>query len=117
MARGALTVQEIGIHGGSIDEITWTAGDAVNEHEFVNDAKTLLLVKDATGSQTATVVSVEDPYGREEDDVITTAAGGTSIGGPYSKVLFNQSGGVVHVDLSAATDLYLAAVRFHPASG
>lgn len=117
MARTALTVQEIGIHGGSIDAITWTAGDATNDHEFVNDGKTLLLVKDSTGSQTVTIQSVEDPFGREEDTVITTTAGEQSIAGPFSKALFNQSDGVVHVDLATDTGISLAAVRFHPAAG
>lgn len=117
MARTAITVQTIGIHGGAINSITWSAGDAANDHEFVNDGQTLLLVKDATGSQAVTVVSVDDPFGRSEDTAITTAAGGISIAGPFSKALFNQSDGTVHVDLTTATDLYVAAVRFHNSVG
>lgn len=118
MSRDALTVQEITIHGGSIDEITWTAGVAADDIEFVNDGKTLLLVKDAggAGGKTITVVATSDPYGRTVDDSITTAAGGISIGGPYSKTLWNQSDGTVHVDFAVDTDLTLAAVKFHPAA-
>lgn len=117
MARTALTVQVIPRHGKAIDELTFTAADATNDHEFVNDGQTLLLVKNQHSSaQAVTIVSVADPFGREEDTTMSVDAGNVDpkvgIAGPFSPSLFNQAGGLVHVDITDDTALEFAAVKF-----
>jgi 3-oxoacyl-ACP reductase-like protein len=113
MARTAITVQEIGAHGGKVEDITWTSADETNNHEFVNTGRELVLVKNGSeGSLDVTVDSVADEYGREGDVTISTGASEESIAGPFPTHLFNQSDGKVHIDLTDDTSLTLAVVRF-----
>ncbi len=116
MPRTALTVQTIPPHGGGIQSITFTAADATNNHEFENDGRTMLLAKctDAS-SKTVTVVSVPDLYGRSGNlAMVVPATTGEAIAGPFPPGLWSQSNGRVNVDVSAATGLSLAAVRYTP---
>lgn len=113
MARGVLTPQAIGIHGGGIDDITWTAGDATNDHQFVNTGREILLHRNGDASpHPCTVVSISDPYGRSGDITLTTGADDISCAGPFNPVLFSQAGGVVHVDLADDTSIEFAVVQY-----
>ena len=100
---------------GSIDDITLTAADAGLAHEFVNSGNELLYIVNAdASSKTTTIVSVPDSLGRIQDDVITTLAGGFSIAGPFVKSAWNQSTGVVNVNISDDTSLSFALIRPEP---
>ena len=116
MARTAIPIQDVPFQG-SIDNLTWTAADAVNNHEFDNNGHVLLLARntDAAG-KTVTVVSVADEYGRTGDKAITVpATTGYATAGPFKPSLWNQSGtGKTNVNVSAATGLSLAAIRIVP---
>ena len=114
MARDTLTVQEIGGLGSpELEDITWTAGVAANDIEFQNDGRTLLLMKNAgtSGSQTATVISVASPDGRSQDQAVACGQGETSIAGPFPGQLWNQSTGLVNVDISTEDNFSFAAIR------
>jgi hypothetical protein len=117
MARTDIPVQILPA-GGSIDSITWTAADLANGHSFQNDGHTILLAKctDASG-KTITVRAVADSEGRSVDKAIAIlATTGFSVAGPFKPANWNQSAviGTVNVDVSAATGLSLAAVRYTP---
>ena len=118
MARTALTVQEIGANGGELEDIAFTAGDAANDHEFVNTGKELVivnLVAGVAGALTVTPIAPADPYGRSVsagDRDITTAAGEISIAGPFDPTVFNSSGNLMYLDLTDATNLTFAVVRY-----
>jgi hypothetical protein len=104
-----------------IDELTWTAADATNDHYFDNTSGrvTLLIRNDHTVAQVVTVISVADLYGRTGDlapSVDPTGGGASSVGvvGPLPPAAFNQRGagdlGRVHVDITDDTALSFAAV-------
>lgn len=121
MPRVEIPLQDPG-QNGKIDELTWTAGDAANDHYFDNSSgRVVLLVRnDDTSAKTITVVSVADPYGRTSDHSMSVDA----TGGGASQVAFvpflpatawNQRGagdlGRVHIDLADATGVSFAAVK------
>ena len=117
MARTSVTVQTTPRFGASLDDVTFTAGDAANDHEFVNDGNTLLLMKntDASG-KTATIPIVQNSRSLNKSGLTQTltASGGGSeicIAGPFDPDIFNQTGGVVHVDLTDDTGVSFAAVK------
>lgn len=117
MPRVAIAVNDMPAYGAGLDSLTWTDADATNNHEFVNDGKTLLLVRNRNAAgRTATIVSVADPLsGRTGDKVRTVAATtGQSVAGPFEPRIWNQSDGKVQVNVSASassSDYQLAAVR------
>jgi hypothetical protein len=114
MARTNIPIEEIPANGGSL-EITGIAGDATNDHSFVNDGRTLLYVKNGdVSAKQATVVSVSDQFGRTGDEVLSVTAGETALFGPFLPAIWNQAGGVVNVDLDADTSVEVAAVRYNP---
>ena len=80
MPRVDIPVQTIGPYGAEIDSITWTTGDAANDHSFQNTGKELLLMRNrAGGAKQATVVSVASgrTLGRTGDRSLDPAAGAT----------------------------------------
>lgn len=96
--------------------VTFTAADAANGMYFVNDGRTVLLVKNADASpHTATISSVPDPYGRTGDIAVVTAAGATNAAGVLPTALFNQTGaaalGQVFVGFDAGTSVTVAAIK------
>lgn len=96
--------------------ITFTAADAANGMYFVNDGRTVLIVKNAdAATHTATVRSVPDPYGRTGDIAAATAAGATNVVGLLPTGLFNQTAagslGEVNVDFDASTSVTVAAIQ------
>lgn len=120
MARTQLTVQTIS-KSAELEDLTWTAASAANDHYFLNSGREVLLVKNGDASSHAiTVTSVADPWGRTGDHTITTGAGDNSIDGFFEPAVWNQRGsshlGQVFVDVGAGedTNMYLAVVR--PAS-
>lgn len=118
MARTLIANNANELHGGGIDDLTFTAADAANDHYFPNSGKTRLLVRNMDSSPvTVTIVSVTDIYGRDGDITLTVpaiAAGVPGLGyaGPFNTTLFNQRAtadlGNVHVDITSDTDLDFA---------
>lgn len=111
MARTSLTVQDLGLAG-----ITpaYTAGDAVNDHEFINDGRCYLHVKNnGAGSCVVTVQTPAKVGGLDIAEVTVTvpATTGDKKIGPFKTDLFNQAGGLVYVDLDIDTGVTLGAFR------
>lgn len=124
MARTQLPVLVMGKNGGGLDSVTFTNGDAANDHYFLNSGRELVIMRNTNGTpKTATVVSVADRHGRSGDKTITCpATTGVSIYGPFAPSLFGQRGtdrGRVHIDLTDATGVTFAVVQADvaPASG
>jgi hypothetical protein len=116
MARTALAVQTAGPHGAVLDDITFTAADATNDHEFVNSGREVLLMKnDDASPHTATVVSVTDERGRTGDETITCGASDICIVPFLDPSVWNQRAtadkGKVFVDLTVDTSVSFAVVR------
>lgn len=109
MARVALAVQTI-----SRDGIVpaYTAGDATNHHEFVNDGKTYIHVKNGGGG--SITVTIDTPGSVDglaiADRTVTVANGSEKKIGPFPSS-YNQSGGLVYVNLSGATSVTLGAFK------
>ena len=112
-ARTALTVQDIGT---SSHAITWSTIDASSDGEFLNySGRILLLCKHGPGAtESITLKSVADIYGRTGDATMTCAANGTSIAGPFRPFLWNTSAGYVYFDFADGTSLQFAAVQYTP---
>lgn len=106
MARTAIPVQEVPINGAALDDISWTAADATNDHEFENTGREIVLQNNADGSQQiATVVSVADQYGRTGDQALSAAAGEISVAGPFKPIsIWNSESGKAYIDVAAGED-------------
>lgn len=120
MSRVQIPLQVLGANGGGDDDVTFTAGDAANDHYFDNTSEQVLLImKNTNGSsKTATVISVADPFGRTGDKTVTCpATTGISVYGPFKAALFNQTTGYVHVDLTDATNVSFACVQYNSTKG
>lgn len=110
MARTAITPQAAG------GAVTFGAADATNGMRFVNDGKTVLIVKNASAAAiTVTVRSVPCSHGRLGDLIVTVpATTGEAVIGPFAKDLFDQQStdlGNVYVDFSASASVTVAAVK------
>lgn len=108
MARGTLSVQQIA-RAGIVP--AYTAGDAANGHQFANNEKTFLHVKNAgVGSITVTLQTPGSVDGLAvADRTVTVANGAEKMIGPFPAAAYNQSGGLVYVDLSGDTSVTLGA--------
>jgi len=112
MARTDIPVQTIGRNGGALNPISYTSGDATNDHEFVNDGKTLLLVKKgATGGVVVDIDAIADASGRTVDGGATVAVDTDGIFGPFKKNEWNQSG-KINVNLDVDTNVTVAAIKY-----
>jgi hypothetical protein len=113
MARTDIPVQQMANFAAGDDDVAATSGDAANDHSFTNTGRELLIMRCSDASQkTASIISVADEYGRTGDVTITCPAStGLSIKGPFPPSRWNQSGGVVHVDLADATGVTFSVVR------
>ncbi len=110
--RTDIPVQAIGFLS-ALNPVSTTAGDAANNHSFVNDGKTLLYMANGEAAlKTATIVSVADPYGRTGDLTMAVVFNDFAIAGPFIPTVFNQAGGLVNVDLDVDTSVTFAAVSF-----
>lgn len=111
MARTALTVQVIDLDGLVA---SYTSGDATNDHEFQNDRGDIILhVKNAGASPCVVdIITAATFAGLALDDAGGTVATGTeAFFGPFDPALFNQSTGLVNVDLDQDSSVTLAALR------
>lgn len=109
MARTALTITDIS-QNSELNPIAYDSGDSANNNEFENDGNTVLVFKNDTGaSRTVTIYSVPDEAGRTGDISVTVANGDEMFIPPLQRNWWNQSGGVVHVDVDGA--IKIAALR------
>ena len=122
-ARDILPVQTIPAYGGKLDVplATWHAATA-DSAEFINDGQTMLAVMNlnaATRTITAKGVASLRNCNQADDRVATVIAvvggvPGVTLMGPFPPECFNQVGGEVHIDISAAADVYLLAFKTTP---
>lgn len=115
MARAAITVNQIAAGPDLNKAITWTNGDAAEDHTMANDGRTLLIVNNTSGGAAIVqVVSVADPRTGRSGDIgdgsatVSIANGEVRIFGPFPPELFNQAGNVINVN----TDTGGATCRF-----
>jgi hypothetical protein len=107
--RTTISVQQP-TDAGSV--LTRTNGDAANNHDFINNGNTVLIVKNGGGSSiNVTVKFGSDKFGRTGTRVVAVAASEEKVIGPFVPELYNQSDGKVQFDLSAATSVTIAAVN------
>ena len=113
MPRINVPITDVPFQGSLVDIAAGgVAGDATNEHEMLNDGKTLVVIENGgVGVATATIVSVADNLGRFGDEVIPVPAGKTATAGPFNTSAWNQSGALLHIDLDIDTDVVVAGVR------
>jgi len=115
MARTAIAVQVVP-KNTELDDITFSAGDSVNNHYWENSGKEFLLMKSTNGSLPAVVDSVADEQGRTGDVTLTPGAGEMSMAGPFDPAAWNQRGasdlGHVHMDIADATNVTFAVVQW-----
>lgn len=92
--------------------VTFTAADATNDHKFLNDGNTeLLVVNGGSGACALTVKSVADQYGRLGDLTLSVTPGHSAVVPSLDPTLFNQADGYVYVDIDEDTTVTLAAIR------
>lgn len=105
-----LTVQSI---SGLNAAVTWNAANAGGD-DFVNDGRTILLVKNASGgSINVTVASGQQVDGLDiEDPVVAVAAGATQRIGPFRKTYYNDGDGKVSLTYSDVTSLTVALLSY-----
>lgn len=113
MPRTPLVVQSLTPNAIS-DALTVVTASTTNNHEFPNTGSVGILCvnKAAAAPVTITVVSVADSIlGRVGDLVQAIAAGETRFIGPLNKNGFNQSTGLVHIDVDVdETDFEFFAI-------
>ena len=116
--RVTLTAQEqAAILNGALAadaaKITWTAADAVNFQEVVNDGKLIILAwnQSADTDRTVTVTTVKDALGRT-GDITAYQVDFASISrlGPFPTSGFNQTNGKLYFQASHA-DIKFAVIR------
>jgi hypothetical protein len=118
MARTLIATNVIP-RNGSLEAITWTPADATNQHYYVDAGDTVLMARNADATtKTVTVVSVADPeLGRTGDKamVVPAAVSGASgvvfFGLPTPTAWRQPGGGKINVNVSASTNLQLAAIQ------
>lgn len=115
MARAAITVNSVGARPNLYTSaLTTTQGNSSDNHTMVNDGRTILECTNTSGSAvTVTIVSVADPVTGRTGDIAVSVSNNTSrIFGPFPPPLFNQSGGVVNVNVSAGgSSVLLTAIK------
>ncbi|OKP91846.1 hypothetical protein A3844_01660 [Paenibacillus helianthi] len=108
MPRTAITIQKPS-DGGMV--LARANGDATNNHEFINNGSTVLIVKNGgVSSIDVTLNFAADKYGRTGSKVVAVAASAEKVIGPFVKELYNQSDNKVQFDLSAAASVTVAAL-------
>lgn len=112
MARTVISVQQVSLSGIAP---SFSAGDQANGHQFANDGRTFLEVKN-TGGSACTVTIRANGYKIggvtiQDQTVSVPATTGDRMIGPFDQSIFNQSGGVVNVDLSTGTGITIAAFK------
>ena len=110
MARTDLTVQVAARTGLTP---AWVAPNVAG-NMFLNDGKTFLEVKNASGSPitvTLNIPALVDGAAVVAPTVSIPATTGDKIIGPFPANIYNQSDGKVYVDFSAQTSVTIAAVQ------
>ncbi len=111
MARTVLAVQDTALAGLTP---VYTAADAVNGMQFLNDGKTILHIKDTgVGACTVTLTTPAKVGGLDVADptIVVPATTGDKMSSTLNPTLFNQADGNVYVDFSTATGVTVAALR------
>lgn len=120
MARVEIPLTTVPFQGGAslLTATATVATDDTNDHFFVNDGNTLVIAfNKVLGTAVAmTIVSVDDPFGRQEDLTLTVVVNDQGVGGPFIPAIWNQGGGnQINVDVDTAdADTRLAAIKFSP---
>lgn len=115
MPRTAIPVTTIPANGATLDDLRagGTAGDAANDHEFINDGQSLLMViNESASSEAITVLSIACSHGRTLNITMTPNLDDQAIAGPFPKGQFNQSDGTVHVDLVDDTSITFRVLKY-----
>lgn len=111
MARTAITVQTIAVTGLAP---TYANADQANGMYFANDGNVFLHIKNTNAATrvitVATPATVAGMAIAELTYTIAATTGDVMIG-PFDTGVFNQSGGIVHVDFSADTNVTVAAIK------
>lgn len=121
MARVVIPIDLIPLNGGSAQG-TGVAASPANDHEAQNDGNVFIVgINSNAVAQTATIVSVNDPYGRVGDTTMTIPAlaggfNGVAMAGPFNRSIWNQGGGSqIYIDTAAlAADVKFYAFRYAP---
>jgi hypothetical protein len=111
MTRGTLSVQEIALAGTTP---SYSAGDAANGHQFVNDGQTFLHVKNTGGGACTVTLTTPATIGGvalADPTVSVPMTSGDKMIGPFDPSLFNNAGGLLYVDLSTSSGVTLAAIK------
>jgi hypothetical protein len=110
MPRTAIPVQTLGATTLELEDVAFTAADAANDHEFENNGRSFLIVKnDSGGPQTTTIVSQKTELRGSPNKSIVTAASKISVSALLPTDIFNTAG-KVNVDLTADTSISYAVV-------
>ncbi len=122
MPRTAIPVDLLPRYGAGAVTLTGVVADGTNDHDVENNGNVFLLLENTTGGGvSATIVSVNDPYGRTGDVTMSAAAAvssvpGKSFAGPFAPPNWNQGGGSkMHVDTAAGAGVRLYALKAQPA--
>ena len=113
MARTTIAVTELpGPYAVSATSVTWTNADTTNGMQFQATGREVLLVRNTntTASQSFTVVSVPDSFGRTGDLVHSVPASGLVTTQVFPLLGWAQSDGYIYVDTTGA-DLQFAVIR------
>ena len=108
--RVTLVVQPIVRAGLTAEYSTMNASGVA----FANEGRTLLHVKNAQAAATTTlsIITPGTVDGLAIDDrTVQIAAATEEFIGPFQPGVYNQSGDVVHVDISSATTTSIAAMN------
>lgn len=107
--RTELAVQDIQAYAGAVP--VFVAGDDVNGMQFINDGRTILLVKaGVAGAGDVTVLGIQDSSRRVGDTVLTLENDDDGYIGAFPLELYGQAGGKVFIDFEVA-DVQIAAIR------
>ncbi len=112
MARTALTPIDIpASYDATGVALTWSATDPANGNYFVATGREIILIRnDDVASQTLTVSSVDDPYGRSESWTKAVAAAAYACSQLFPIIGYRQTNGQVYID-STDADLKVCILR------
>jgi len=113
MARVPLTVTDI-IRTGVGNPGTLTAGDETDNHEFVNDGRTIIAVLKTGGTCVMTFQTPGTVDGLAiGEQIVTPGVDATKVTmiGPFPVGDYNQADGKVYIDIDDETTFSLGAFR------
>ena len=104
----------LSVQSPSTSGIALTFGSAASGgDQFLNDGKTVLIVKNGDSSaKTVTVAGQTNcNQGTKHNSVVSVAAGAEEIIGPFNPAFFNDANGYAQVTYSAVTSVTVAVVK------